>query len=278
MRSGATNRTLLGILLAAVGLGVLGVLLAHRLAELPSPAIVPQAEPPNELFAPSLRSRIERLVQEHVRPRPSGPADRLVALTFDDGPYPVETPLLLDVLRDERVPATFFLIGRDASEFPGLAQAIERDGNEIADHTETHPADFDRLSVAASTREIVEGAATLGRYVHDPAIRRFMRPPHGRYSESSVIAAQRAGYAIVLWNDDPGDWKALPAAALAEHVIAHATAPDIILLHSGKPATIAMLPQIIERFRGAGFRFVTVGTLVRRLPLVQIDHPAKVAI
>ena len=60
---------------------------------------------------------------------------RLIALTFDDGPYPVFTPMLLDVLRDLHVPATFFLIGQDAQQWPELTRRIEADGNEIADHT-----------------------------------------------------------------------------------------------------------------------------------------------
>ena len=64
---------------------------------------------------------------------------RLIALTFDDGPYPVFTPMLLDVLRELHVPATFFLIGEDAQEWPELTQRIAADGNEIADHTYTHP-------------------------------------------------------------------------------------------------------------------------------------------
>ncbi len=64
---------------------------------------------------------------------------KLIALTFDDGPYPIFTPLLLDELRDLHVPATFFLIGRDAEQWPDLTRRIEAGGNEIADHTYSHP-------------------------------------------------------------------------------------------------------------------------------------------
>jgi peptidoglycan/xylan/chitin deacetylase (PgdA/CDA1 family) len=106
----------------------------------------------------------------------------------------------------------------------------------------------------------------------------MMRPPHGRYTEQTVLAAQRAGYHVILWNDDPGDWRAVTPEKLADHILANATSPDIILLHSGRLATIQMLPGVVERFRKAGFTFVTVGELLQRLPLNVIDHPLASAV
>ena len=84
----------------------------------------------------------------------------LIALTFDDGPYPVFTPMLLDSCATCSVPATFFLIGRDAQQWPELTRRIERDGNEIADHTYSHP-NLDEESTDQVRREILEGAAAL---------------------------------------------------------------------------------------------------------------------
>ena len=113
-------------------------------------------------------------------PAGPGPPARLIALTFDDGPYPVTTPLLVQTLRELGVPATFFLIGRDAEQFPALVRAIAAGGNEIADHTLTHP-DLDRLDDGAVRAELEAGAAALERILPDPAVRRLFRPPHGRY-------------------------------------------------------------------------------------------------
>jgi peptidoglycan/xylan/chitin deacetylase (PgdA/CDA1 family) len=199
---------------------------------------------------------------------------KLIALTFDDGPYPVVTPLLLQTLRDLRVPATFFLIGRDAEQFPDLARAIAADGHEIADHTLTHP-DLDRLGAAAVVAELREGAAALERIAPDPAERSLFRPPHGRYTAATLRAAQSAGYDTILWSDDPGDWRAVPAAALRDHVLARATAPEILLLHSGRQATVAMLPEVVGAFRKAGYRFVTVGALLRAVPGDRLNRPLK---
>ncbi|MBV9440792.1 MAG: polysaccharide deacetylase family protein [Candidatus Eremiobacteraeota bacterium] len=238
------------------------------------PAVVLRGQDARALLQPSLGARLAALVRRAVPPdaRP-----RLVALTFDDGPYPVTTPLLLQRLRDVRVRATFFLIGRDAEQFPGLARAVAADGHELANHTLTHP-DLDGLDDAAVRAELAGGAAALGRIAPDPAERRLFRPPHGRYRLATVLVAQRAGYDTVLWNDDPGDWRSVPAAALRDHLLARATAPEIVLLHSGRPATIAALPDVVARYRAAGFAFVTVGELLRRCSIEALDRPAKISL
>jgi peptidoglycan/xylan/chitin deacetylase (PgdA/CDA1 family) len=205
---------------------------------------------------------------------PAAPRPRLIALTFDDGPYPVTTPLLLQRLRDLHVPATFFLIGRDAEQFPDLVREIAAAGDEIADHTLTHP-DLDALDDAAVIAELRGGAAVLERLAPDPAERTSFRPPHGRYTEATIRAAQSAGYATILWTDDPGDWRAVPASALEEHIFDHATAPEILLLHSGRPATIAALGPVVSAFRAAGYEFVTVTTLLRRTSPDVLNRPVK---
>ena len=179
------------------------------------------------------------------------------------------------MLAELHVPATFFLIGNDAQEFPDLVRRIGAAGDEIANHTQTHPADFDALSDAAVKSEFDRGAVTLERFSHDPAIRTMMRPPHGRYTEATVKTAQRDGYDVILWNDDPGDWRPMTPPAIADHLGRYATAPDIVLLHSGRQSTVEALPAIVARFRAAGFSFVTVGQMLARVPPAEILHPAK---
>jgi len=240
------------------------------------PAVITPGMDAHRAVARDPLSRMRRFWSE--RQAPSGTAHpRLVALTFDDGPYPVSTPLLLDMLADLDVRATFFLIGRDAQEFPDLTRRIAQSGHEIANHTLTHP-DLDRLPPDSVARELAGGSAALRGLVSDPAITTMMRPPHGRFTEQTVAVAQRAGYSVILWTDDPGDWRSVSAEVLAEHVAAHATAPDIVLLHSGRFSTLAMLPGIVARFRRAGYAFVTVGELLRRVPVAAIEHPQHEAL
>ena len=270
------RRTLLSVVVAAAVI-VGGYGIYHVSMKPVIPAIVVRDTDAHRMLSPAIGARVDRFL--HDRP----PSDRtrnprLVALTFDDGPYPVETGLLLDVLAGLHVPATFFLIGRDTEMYPGLAKRIVADGHEIANHTQTHPARFDKLSPSGVKSELDLGATTLERYVHDPAIRTIMRPPHGRFTEATVTAAQADGYHVVLWNDDPGDWRSMTPDAIDKHMGENATAPDIVLLHSGRLTTIEALPAIVARFRAAGFRFVTVGQMMARVPALEIVHPAKLRV
>ncbi len=263
---------------AAVALVVLAVAAysARRLwiksDDLLRPAVVLRGADAAALLEPGLGARLAALTGGARASHGTRP--RLVALTFDDGPYPIVTPLLLQALGDLRVPATFFLIGRDAEQFPDLARAIAAAGHEIADHTLTHP-DLDRLDDAAVTQELRDGAAALERIAAQASERTSFRPPHGRYTVATIRTAQADGFDTILWSDDPGDWRAVSAAALRDHVLAHAVAPEIVLLHSGRVATVDALPAIVAAYRAAGFRFVTVGELLRTVPPGDINRPEK---
>jgi peptidoglycan/xylan/chitin deacetylase (PgdA/CDA1 family) len=269
------GRVLTIICLLAIGMVYVGYRLYQRTNALGAPAIITLSTDVHKLLSPSLSVRWERLV--HGNAPPNGPRPRLIALTFDDGPYPVDTPLLLAVLRDLHIHATFFLIGRDAVMYPGLVRRILADGNEVADHTLTHP-NLDQLSVTAVRHEITEGARVLGAIAASPSLRTELRPPHGRYTEATLRVAQSLGYNVVLWNDDPGDWRNISAAEMEQHVFRHATAPEIMLLHSGRMATIEMLADVVGRYRSAGFHFVTVGQLRNRVSPDQLNHPARLPI
>lgn len=239
----------------------------------PLPAVVTHDAALGPLLEPSLGARLRHAVLGSAADgRVAGP--KLIALTFDDGPYPVDTPALLAVLHAARVPGTFFLIGRDAEQYPGLVRAIAAAGNEVANHTETHP-DLDALDAAAVTAELTGDAETLGRLTSDPDVRREFRPPHGRFRLATLAAAQRAGYDTILWTDDPGDWRNVSRTVLADHIVRYATSPEILLLHNGRPETVALLPGIIQRFRQAGYRFTTVADLLRALGPGPLNHAAR---
>ncbi|MBV8435402.1 MAG: polysaccharide deacetylase family protein [Candidatus Eremiobacteraeota bacterium] len=237
------------------------------------PALVTPSTDVHLEFSDDALARVYRATHETLAADRSG-RPKLIALTFDDGPYPVFTPMLLDELHDLRVPATFFLIGQDARQWPELTRRIETMGNEVADHTYTHP-NLDEETAEQVRREILTGGSVLWGLTHDPATRTLMRPPHGRYTEQTLRVAQSIGYTVVLWTDDGGDWRTLTAEQIDRQVLGHATAPEIVLLHSGKLATIQALPSIVARFEKAGYSFVTVGTLLSHVTAGDLNHPLK---
>jgi peptidoglycan-N-acetylglucosamine deacetylase len=262
------------LLVVAIGLIATGWRVIVHKSNL-TPALVTPTTNVHLEFSDDIVARLYRVTHELPQDRSSRP--RLIALTFDDGPYPIYTPMLLDVLHDLRVPATFFLIGRDAQEWPELTRRIESDGNEIGDHTYTHP-NLDQETPEEVRKEILEGRDTLWQLSHDPAVKVYMRPPHGRYTERTLQIAQSLGYSVVLWTDDSGDWRTISVPELERHLLAHATAPEIVLLHSGKLATIQALPYVVDRFRRAGYRFVTVGELLKLVQTGDLNHPLRKAV
>jgi peptidoglycan-N-acetylglucosamine deacetylase len=237
------------------------------------PAIVTPSTNVHLELSGDVVARLYRVTHDSLSGDRSG-RPKLMALTFDDGPYPIYTPMLLDMLRDLHVPATFFLIGQDAQQWPEITQRIEALGNEIGDHTFTHP-NLDQESSDRVRYEILQARDILWNLTHDPGVRTLMRPPHGRYTERTLRVAQSLGYSVVLWTDDSGDWRTQTTNQLERHMLLHATAPEIVLLHSGKLSTIEALPSVVRRFEQAGYRFVTVGELLHQVSYEELNHPLR---
>jgi peptidoglycan-N-acetylglucosamine deacetylase len=184
---------------------------------------------------------------------------RLIALTFDDGPYPFYTPLLLHVLDRSRVAATFFCVGRSAQQFPELIDRIIASGDEIGNHTFNHYA-LKGLSDEQIAEQIMEGGAILSTFVGRPID--LFRPPHGSYDKRVLEIAAAMGYRTVFWSDSPEDTKNISPGLEVQRVLAQANPGGIVLLHSGEYRTIEALPVIIERLRARGYTFVTVDQLL----------------
>jgi peptidoglycan-N-acetylglucosamine deacetylase len=184
---------------------------------------------------------------------------RLIALTFDDGPYPFYTPLLLHVLDRSHVSATFFCVGRSAQEFPELVNLIIESGDEIGNHTFNH-FKLNGLSNSQIAEQIMEGGAILSTFVGRPID--LFRPPHGRYDKRVLEIASAMGYRTIFWSDSPEDTKSISPTLEVRRVLANAHPGGIVLLHSGQLRTIEALPVIIDRLRLEGYTFVTVDQLL----------------
>lgn len=186
-----------------------------------------------------------------------------IALTFDDGPYPFYTPLLLHVLGRSHVHATFFVVGRSAQEFPELVSRIVASGDEIGNHTFNH-FPMTKLSDEQIQYQILADGAFLRHFTGEPLS--LFRPPHGRFNLHVVTIAHELGYHTIFWSDSANDVKDIPPALIVQRVLGEAGPGGIILLHSGQYRTIEALPVIIARLHAQGYRFVTVSQLLEEAP------------
>jgi peptidoglycan-N-acetylglucosamine deacetylase len=189
----------------------------------------------------------------------SGPeTEKVVALTFDDGPRPGVTEPLLDLLAAEHVPATFFVIGRHITEFPDLAKATVAAGMEMANHSYTHRS-LTAIAPVEAERELLQTQATVLAATGKLPV--YMRPPGGNWNNKTAALVKRWGLVPCMWTVDVFDSEIIGAQKVAESVLKQVRPGAIVLMHNGKVSTLQALPAIIKGLRARGYRFVTVETL-----------------
>jgi len=183
-----------------------------------------------------------------------------VALTFDDGPHPVATPLFLDLLADLDAHATFFLLGSEVERYPSTAREIVERGHEVAVHATRHVPHLLRTPPAVVIDVDRAYAAVLAATGHRP---RFWRPPNGVLSGTGLAAALRRRLRPVLWTADGQDWRAdATPAAVVERVARQLQPGGTVLLHdsditsaSGSwRTTLAAVPGLVRRCRDYGWQ------------------------
>ncbi|MGC4048039.1 MAG: polysaccharide deacetylase family protein [Armatimonas sp.] len=185
---------------------------------------------------------------------------REIALTFDDGPHPKFTPRLLAILARYQVPAAFFVVGERAEQYPALVRAEAAQGHMVANHTYHH------VSLIKIPPEMVaDEIDACGDVIRNilGATPRWFRPPGGEYNTEVARVAERLGYTIALWTDDPGDYASPGAQVILQRTLSRATPGAILLLHDGIEQTIQVLPQIIESLKKQGYTFVSLKRLAQ---------------
>lgn len=196
------------------------------------------------------------------------PDEKVVALTFDDGPKPGVTEPLLDVLLRERVPATFFVIGRHVLEYPELTRKIAQAGMEIANHSFTH-RNLTHISETEIAREVMQTQAAVTLTIG--VAPRYLRPPGGNWNAKVAEIVRAWGLTPCMWTVDAYSAEVIGAQETADAVLRQVQPGSIVLMHNGKMSTVQALPTIIHELRRQGYAFATVAELARRLAVSRLE-------
>jgi peptidoglycan/xylan/chitin deacetylase (PgdA/CDA1 family) len=181
-----------------------------------------------------------------------------VALTIDDGPHPVYTPRMLDLLAEFHVPATFSLIGEQVVEYPQLVKRIVTSGHQVSDHTMTHPINLPDLTAERIRTEIGDAHDRIAQMTG--VAPKFFRAPGGNWSTQVLDVATERGMVCIDWAVDPRDW-ARPGTESISNSLLGSKAGDILLCHDGggdRSETISALRTVIPALQKRGLTFVAL--------------------
>lgn len=153
-----------------------------------------------------------------------------VALTFDDGPDPLVTPRMLDLLRERNAKSTFFMLSDHASRYPALVRRVVDDGHEVGLHCDRHDR-LTTMSFSEIKQRLGKARLVLEQLCETPI--RLFRPPYGAQSLVSFVAARSLGFEIVAWGPYAEDWIDQTAEASAAKVLGGIKGGDIALFHDG---------------------------------------------
>lgn len=203
---------------------------------------------------------------------------KYVAITFDDGPDPIYTPEILDILEEKNVKATFFLVGKNVETYPEIARRIAREGHSIGNHTYSH-----RSLIPLSAKGTVSEIKKAEKVIEDVVGIRptLFRPPRGVYSSFAREFLKQERYTIVLWGISAVDWAELAPHKIVANVVKKVSSGSIILLHDSgdlitykggnRSSTVKALPKIIDELRDNGCEFVTIDQLIIFTELMETE-------
>ncbi|MET7616030.1 polysaccharide deacetylase family protein [Streptomyces sp. NPDC005408] len=184
---------------------------------------------------------------------------KCIALTFDAGPGR-DTPQLLDTLKEKKVHATFFLLGKNhVVKHPDLVRRIADEGHEVANHTWSHRR-LDKLSADEIRDELSRTQDAIAKITgHRPTL---MRPPQGRINDDVTQVSRELGLAQILWSATAKDFSTTDSELIKSRILEQAGRDGIILLHDIYDGTVPAVPGIIDELKRRGYTFVTVPELL----------------
>jgi len=191
------------------------------------------------------------------------PSQKVIALSFDDGPLLGPTDRILEILKENNIKATFFLIGQNVKRNPELVKKIFDDGHVIGNHSWTHP--YNRQTLAGSAAEIDKTSAEIAKIIGSKP--NMFRPPGGLMHTGLAEYAKSEKMGIILWSADSEDYRAHNSPdVLLKNIFKEIKPGGIILMHDGgvkRSNTSEALPLLIAKLKQEGYRFVTIPELMK---------------
>ena len=186
------------------------------------------------------------------------PSDqKVIALTFDDGPWPKSTALILDILKRNNIKGTFFVLGQNVQNYPDLTKRIVAEGNTIANHTWYHL--YHKMNPQTAAYEVANTSDIIFKTTGIKTD--LFRPPGGIMNNGVAAYARSNKYAIIMWSSDSTDYSRPGVPRLINNIFRSAKPGGIVLMHDGggdRSHTVKALPEVINKFRKQGYEFVTI--------------------
>jgi peptidoglycan/xylan/chitin deacetylase (PgdA/CDA1 family) len=190
------------------------------------------------------------------------------ALTFDDGPHPVNTPKVLDVLKKEGVKATFFVVGSNVRKYPELVRRIVAEGHALGSHSDNHP-DYAKVDGAEVARQLTQLQAAVNEALGRPYTLWQVRPPYGSMDSVAKEVIQSSGHMAVMWTVDSRDWRFRRDDS---RIIQSVFSPTdgikarggVILFHDIHSQTVRVIDDVVVRLKRERLNLVTTEQLLRQ--------------
>jgi peptidoglycan/xylan/chitin deacetylase (PgdA/CDA1 family) len=178
-----------------------------------------------------------------------------IHLTFDDGPHPIATPAVLNILRERNIRATFFFLGQNVQQYPDIARQVVAEGHDIGNHSYTHANLFFK-DKAFMRKEIIQTEEILESTLSKRT--KYFRPPYGYFNLTILNVLKEIGSTCVLWNIDSKDYRLTRQSDIERRVLPHATNGSIFLFHDNKATSQKLhtyLPFLLDALLGKEFIF-----------------------